>query len=998
MFKNLRLKNRLLLSFFLITCISTFATTSFAIFYFSDKIRVQAEQGMSKNIQVAQLLYDNHVKAMYGIGERLGKDNSLSIIVQFIPVATKIKRYLTPILQSESLHQIVLLTPDFKPLGQVYAQTHEYLRQDIGYADNALLHSVQQAQQTLAATEEINIDGQQWISITTASPIHPSQKLSDRDADKVPEVLGFVLIRYVLNQDHRLVDSMQSLLGITASFYHQNQAISYKREPGTEDNLSAPQINADIYHNLMQGQDTAKSIDMHLQGKLAQYKALYDIQKRPVAVLGVSMLANPFIQTTSQATFTLVMIMLICILVATLLGYWLARSILEPLETLLYGVKRLTSGDLSHEIAVDLRDELGMLATAFNSMSRQLKELFSTLEQRVENATRKLQNTLAHLSAIIDNMADGLLVTDQDGKIIRLNPALSAMFAERMGIQDQICADFNAHIAKLVNKSQKYKDRVHSAEIVLDKGRIGQAVVTAIMYKDSFHETDSHYAGSQYIGSVVLVRDITYEKEIDAMLKNTVDTLTRTGTALSSETNMNKLLEMFVQEARWVCNADGGTLYTLENQQLQFKIVQNESMGIFMGGTSGQRITLPALELDDSKIAAYCAQHKIVVKAPNIEDNQDFDFSGVRQYDAEMGYKTQGMLAVPLLDRQNSTVGVLQLINPRNGKSGSHTSFEKNQIEIISSLASQAAVAIENVRNHEKIERKNAAFKRFVPTEFISRLNKQEIEEIDLGDAAHASMSVLFSDIRSFTTLSETMTPEQTFNFLNDYLKHIGPNIAGNRGFIDKYIGDAIMALFSGDCLNAADDAVSAAVGMVKSLTIYNQKRQRQANNPISIGIGIHTGPLTLGTLGFEERIETTVIGDSVNLASRMEGLTKQYGIQIGITEATYQGLVKPYDYLIREIDTVQVKGKTRPITIYEVFDGDPMPIREAKQTLKTDYDAALRLYQQRDWQTAKHAFETLLDQLPQDTVLRIYADRCAQLCANPPAEQWTGITQLTQK
>ncbi len=998
MFKNLRLKSRLLLAFFLITCSSTVATTSFAIYYFSDKIRVQAQQGMSKNIQVAQLLYDNQIAHIKNIGERLGKDNALSIIVQFAPVDTKINSYLTPLLHSEALHQIVLLNPALKPLGQVYTDTHTYLQDERDYARNALLKKVQQTQQTLAATEHIEINGRHWISISTASPIRPSKNLQGMKADREAEILGFVLIRYVLNDDQRLANSIQNLLGITASFFHREKAISYTREPAAAEHLSAPQIAADIYQQLMQGQDSYESINMHLQGELAQYKALYDIENRAIAVLAVSMRAEPFIQTTTQATFNLLMIMIICILVASLLGYWLARSILGPLEELLHGVKRLTSGDLSYEIAIDLRDELGTLANAFNSMSRQLKELFSTLEQRVENATRKLQNTLAHLSAIIDNMADGLLVTDQAGKIIRLNPALSAMFAKHIGIQDQICADFNAQIATLVNKSQTYKDTVHSAEIALDKGRIGQAVVTAIMYKDSFHESDAHYAGSQYIGSVVLVRDITREKEIDAMLKNTVDTLTRTGTALSSETNMNKLLEMFVHEARSVCHADGGTLYTLENQQLQFKIVQNESMGIFMGGTSNQRINLPPLELDDSKIAAYCAQHKIVVKAPNIDNNEDFDFSGVRQYDAEMGYKTIGMLAVPLLDRQNNTVGVLQLINPRNNKTGSHEKFEKNQIEIISSLASQAAVAIENVRNHEKIERKNAAFKRFVPTEFISRLHKQEIEDINLGDAAQASMSVLFSDIRSFTSLSEAMTPEQTFNFLNDYLKHIGPNIAGNRGFIDKYIGDAIMALFSGDRLNAADDAVAAAVGMVKSLNIYNQKRQRQGQDPIGIGVGIHTGPLTLGTLGFEQRIETTVIGDTVNLASRIEGLTKQYGIQIGITEATYQGLVKPNQYSIRKIDTVQVKGKIRPITIYEVFDGDATAVRTAKQSLQAQYEEALRRYQQRDWQTAKANFDDLLAQLPQDRILQIYAQRCADLYANPPQGNWTGITQLTQK
>ncbi len=997
MFKHLRLKNRLLLSFFFITCVSTFATTSFAIYYFSNKIQWQAQLNMRKHIRVARLLYDNKTAQIRQSVDRLGHDNSLSLILQFVPVPSKIHSYLTPILHTEAVHQIFVLDSDFMPLGQVSNTRFTALHTAQNFAHNHLLQQVKQQQQTLASIEVIQKDDQQWLSISAASPIFPSKKLSGMNQDNNHKPLGFVLVRYILNQDQALVGEIQNLLGVTASFFHQQKAISYQREPNTANDIHAPYITPLIYQALMQGEETYESSTLRLQGELAQYQALYDINQQAVAVMGVSTQAKSYLHTIYQATFTLVMIMLICILGASLLGYWMARSILGPLEKLLEGVKRLTSGDLSHEIAIDLRDELGMLATAFNSMSRQLKELFNTLEQRVENATQRLQNTLAHLSAIIDNMADGLLVTDQNGKIIRLNPALSAMFEHQMAIQDQTCTQFHPHIAQLVVKSRQHQNTVHSAEIALSQGRVGHAAVTAIMHKDSFDASDS-YQGSKYIGSVVLLRDITQEKEVDAMLKNTVDTLTRTGTALSSETNMNKLLEMFVQEARNACSADGGTLYTLDNQQLHFKIVQNESLGIFMGGTSGQHITLPSLELDDRRVAAYCANHKIVVKALDIANNQDFDFSGVRQYDAEMGYKTVGMLAVPLLNRQNQAVGVLQLINPMNGKTGEHSRFEKNQIEIIYSLASQAAVAIENVTNHEKIERKNAAFKRFVPTEFIRRLGKEEIEEIDLGDAAQASMSVLFADIRTFTSLSERMTPEQTFNFLNDYLKHIGPNIVGHQGFIDKYIGDAIMALFPGECINAADDAVAAAIGMMNSLEHYNQTLQRNGEKPVHIGIGIHTGPLTLGTLGFEERLETTVIGDSVNLASRMEGLTKQYGIHIGITEATYQGLKTPQSYLIREIDTVQVKGKTRPITIYDVFEGDPPPLREQKTAALNTYQTALHLYQQRDWTQALSIFTQLQQQMPEDKVVHIYVERCTQLCSTPPVGAWSGITQLTQK
>ena len=219
------------------------------------------------------------------------------------------------------------------------------------------------------------------------------------------------------------------------------------------------------------------------------------------------------------------------------------------------------------------------------------------------------------------------------------------------------------------------------------------------------------------------------------------------------------------------------------------------------------------------------------------------------------------------------------------------------------------------------------AYGRFVPHQFLNLLGYESIIDVNLGDQVQQEMSVLFADIRDFTTLSETMTPQENFNFINAYLSRMEPAITSNNGFIDKYIGDAIMALFS----DFADDAVKAGIAMLNILTNYNQDRQRVGYVPIQIGIGINSGSLMLGTVGGKSRMDSTVISDAVNLASRIEGLTKDYSVPLLISHQTLERLRNPADYAIRIVDKVQVKGKSQYVVVYEVFDADPPEIQIGK-------------------------------------------------------------------
>ncbi|MCK5359469.1 MAG: DUF3365 domain-containing protein, partial [Gammaproteobacteria bacterium] len=203
------------------------------------------------------------------------------------------------------------------------------------------------------------------------------------------------------------------------------------------------------------------------------------------------------------------------------------------------------------------------------------------------------------------------------------------------------------------------------------------------------------------------------------------------------------------------------------------------------------------------------------------------------------------------------------------------------------------------------LSKTNSSYDRFVPHEFLSYLNKQSIIDVELNDNVEKHMTILFSDIRSFTSLSEGMSPQENFQFINDYLGIMGPIIRHNNGFIDKYIGDAIMALF-----DHTDDAVNASLEMLDALDEYNQKNISSLPHELKIGIGIHRGKLRLGTIGEHGRMDGTVISDAVNLASRVEGATKAFGAYCLISESALYDIDAKEKLDLRLIGDVKVKGK----------------------------------------------------------------------------------------
>ncbi|MDM8568086.1 two-component regulator propeller domain-containing protein [Thiotrichales bacterium HSG1] len=290
---------------------------------------------------------------------------------------------------------------------------------------------------------------------------------------------------------------------------------------------------------------------------------------------------------------------------------------------------------------------------------------------------------------------------------------------------------------------------------------------------------------------------------------------------------------------------------------------------------------------------------------------------------------------------------------------------KNTELEILSEQLAKA--------QQQKLYKLNQAYERFVPRQFLSLLEKESIIEVNLGDHIEKDITVLFSDIRGFTALSETMSPKEVFDFINMYLTGMEPILTESKGIIDKYIGDAIMAIFP----KCADNAVQGGIAMLNKLIEHNEMLEKTGLKPMEIGIGLNSGPAMLGTVGGLNRMDSTVISDTVNVASRVEGLTKIYGTPLLITEQTYLRLKDPLEYHIRVIDAVQVKGKTEVVTVYEIYDADSAIGLELKDQTRDTFEEGFVLYHWGEYKDAKPLFEKVLEVNKDDLAAKVYLQRC---------------------
>jgi adenylate cyclase len=299
----------------------------------------------------------------------------------------------------------------------------------------------------------------------------------------------------------------------------------------------------------------------------------------------------------------------------------------------------------------------------------------------------------------------------------------------------------------------------------------------------------------------------------------------------------------------------------------------------------------------------------------------------------------------------------------------------------------------------EELEKKKlkGAFQHYLSPEVINQMLEHP-EDMQLG-GVRQELTVLFSDVRGFTTISESLTPEKLCELMNDYFTPMTSLILRSGGVLDKYIGDAIMAFWGAPVPlpQHADTAAQVALDMLRALDHLKQEFKNKQFPAIDIGIGLNTGQMSVGNMGSTERFTYTVMGDAVNLGSRLEGLTKDYGIQILISEFTQKQLT-PGRFFTRDLDHIRVKGKLEPVHVFELIRPETFRSLQDLQNFVTSFHEGRQAYTEQRWEDAVRAFNSCLLMRPHDRASALYMERCTEYRLHPPAANWDGVYTFKHK
>ncbi|GGI46769.1 hypothetical protein GCM10008018_18730 [Paenibacillus marchantiophytorum] len=316
-----------------------------------------------------------------------------------------------------------------------------------------------------------------------------------------------------------------------------------------------------------------------------------------------------------------------------------------------------------------------------------------------------------------------------------------------------------------------------------------------------------------------------------------------------------------------------------------------------------------------------------------------------------------------------------------------------NTRDEVSDLGDSVNTMAARIRDYiTKVENFSQAYYRFVPQQFLHFLNKESILDVALGDQVEKNMSILIFNIRGFFHISKRLTPEENFNFVNSFLKRFGPYVRNHQGLMNKYLGAGFMALFP----NQADEALLACIEMRKELEIYNSHRAKVGYQPIDFGIGLHKGPLRLGIIGEEQRLEGNVISDGVNVATMLEKMTEPLGASILITDYVIQSLEKPAGFQYRNLGLIQVEGVKEPLHLFDVYQGDLDTIRTLKDKTKVLFEQAVTYYQVGRFYDAREAFLMVIKQNRQDKAAQLYFYLCDEFFQHGTTAEWNGTLSVS--
>ncbi len=758
-----------------------------------------------------------------------------------------------------------------------------------------------------------------------------------------------------------------------------------------------------------------------------------------------------FMGEINKNAHTTIFLCLAALAIATSVGIITSRWVIDPILRLNASAKAIAKGEWQQTPVSKRSDELGELATSFNSMARQLQASFTTLETKnqalqefdqlkdefLANTSHELRTPLNGMIGIAESMIDGAIGELSSPQMQNL--ALIAQSGHRLATLVNDILDFSKLRHKNIELQLKPVGLRAIVEVVLTlnqtllRGRDIQLINSVPLDLPAVKADENRL---QQILHNLIGNAIKFTEqgsiEVDAELKNDNQdiAITISDTGIGIPTNkLDSIFSSFEQADGSTAREYGGTGLGLAVTK---KLVELHGGKIWVNSSVGEgaefHFTLPVSSL---QAPAYSIESALATRfVPKLLDSEQVDINNSLPSFQQNGFKilivddepvnlqvlvnhlclenyvitqaNNGQEALAVLENGlRPDVILLDVMMPKMTGYEVCTEIRKkfpaNELPIlmltaknqVNDLVQGLGVGandyltkpinknelLARLKIHLELANISIAYGRFVPHQFLDFLNKESIVDVKLGDEVEKEMSVLFSDIRNFTSLSEKMTPEDNFKFINGFFSRMEPAILENNGFVDKYIGDAIMALFSG----CADDAVKAGISMLERLKEYNLTRQRPDRESLRIGIGINTGNLMLGTVGGESRMDGTVISDAVNLASRVESITKDYGVALLITQATFSQLKNSDDYNIRIIAQVQVKGKSQTTLVYEVFDADPPHIKAQKVATKELFEEARSLYENSTWGEAAELFTRCLQQNPEDKVARIYLERCGQ-------------------
>jgi len=505
------------------------------------------------------------------------------------------------------------------------------------------------------------------------------------------------------------------------------------------------------------------------------------------------------------------------------------------------------------------------------------------------------------------------------------------------------------------------------------------------------HIDEKHAARIQVAAGLQPVDTATLHSPISSGLDLDLTSVLKASQAISGEIELerllNKLMQVVIENAgaqigflllqkkrEWLIEAEGAiiaapTAADVQTADVQTEVKALQSMPIEASAKLSVAIVNYVARTRENVVLNNATQAGIFMQDPYIVQQQP-----------------KSILCAPLIN-QGRLTGIIYLENNLTTDA-----FTPARLEILNLLSAQAAISIENARLYTHQVALTNGYSRFVPQEILRFLNKASIVDVKLGDQVQQEMAILVSDVRAFTTLSESMTPQENFDFVNAYLGRVSPIVRNHGGLIVKYMGDGMMAVFP----QRAEDALVAALEKLRQVELYNQVRSERGYTLIQVGIGIHTGKMMLGTVGEPERMQSDLLSDAVNLTTRLEGLSKEYGASIIISHEYLQRLPDPTVYKLRFLGKSQVKGRQGLVSIYEVFDADLATQIECKLETKADFEAALRLYYANHLTEASRLFQNVLQHNPQDKAAALYLVRSTRNLMSEPLLDPIGVAMPT--